>query len=150
MIELLRGIGRRFRRLLGRDGADAPHLRVGRLGEDAAVRCLKRKGYTILERNFTVRQGEVDVVAFRDGTVAFVEVRTQTAPARIDPAETITRRKQRRVIKAARQYSTLHDLERENVLLRFDAVLVLLDDGGRPQSVEHIEDAFQAPTAAGF
>jgi putative endonuclease len=120
------------------------------LGEDAAVRCLKRKGYKILERNFTVRQGEVDVVAFRDGTVAFVEVRTQTAPAQIDPAETITRRKQRRVIKAARQYSTLHELERENVILRFDAVLILLDEDGRPESVEHIENAFQAPTAAGF
>jgi len=149
MIELLNRLWRRVLRLAGRDGRGPAHLRVGRLGEHEAVRTLKRKGYTVLERNFAVRQGEVDVIVFRDGTVAFVEVRTQTAPARIDPAATITRRKQRRVIKAARQYSTLRDLGRENVILRFDVVLVLLDDDGRPVNVEHIEDAFQA-TAGGF
>ncbi len=144
MMKTLSRLWRRALRLLGRDAGGAAHLRVGRRGEREAVRCLRRKGYTILQRNFTAPDGEVDVIAFRDGTVAFVEVRCQTAPARIEPARTITRRKQRRVIRAARRYCTRHALAREDVLLRFDAVLVLLDERGRPLSVEHIEDAFQA------
>ena len=51
---------------------------LGRRGERVAARLLKSKGYRILTRNWTITQGEVDLVAFRDGVVAFVEVRSQT------------------------------------------------------------------------
>ena len=57
--------------------ARAAHLVLGRRGEEAAVRLLLAKGYTILARNWRVRSGELDIVA-RDGrTLVFVEVKTR-------------------------------------------------------------------------
>jgi putative endonuclease len=123
--------------------AEKDHLAVGRRGEEQAARYLKRHGYKILERNFRVTEGEIDLVAFRDGTVAFVEVRAQTQPVLIDSLHTITRRKQRRIIKAARQYCALRKLGSEDIGLRFDVMAVVMDRAGRPVSVNHLEDAFQ-------
>ncbi len=88
----------------------SPRRAVGRRGERAAARHLKRQGYRILERNYATRRGEVDIVAFRYGVLAFVEVRSQTEPVLIDPVVTVTRAKQLRVIKAAQAYCTRHGL----------------------------------------
>jgi putative endonuclease len=132
-------------RLLGRKGARlSPTTRLGRMGEDEAARHLKSKGYDILARNYRIQQGEIDLVAFRDGVVAFVEVRAQTYPPLIDPLETITRRKQRRVIKAAESYAALNDLAERDVALRFDVITVLFDERGRRQEIRHLEGAFEA------
>ncbi len=114
---------------------------VGRRGERAAARHLKRQGYRILERNFTTRRGEVDIVAFREGVLAFVEVRSQTEPVLIDPVVTVTRAKQLRVIKAAQAYCTRHGLPQEQVSLRFDVIAVRFGEGRRAE-LRHIEDAF--------
>jgi putative endonuclease len=114
---------------------------VGRRGERAAARHLKRQGYRILERNFTTRRGEVDIVAFRQGVLAFVEVRSQTEPVLIDPEVTVTRGKQLRVIKAAQAYCTARRLPREDVALRFDVITVRFGKG-RKAELRHIEDAF--------
>lgn len=142
MRELLRRLLRHVPGL-GRD-ADAglsARARAGRRGENAAAAHLKRHGYRVLERNFTTRRGEVDIVAFRDGVLAFVEVRSQSEPALIDPLATVTRRKQLRVIKAAQGYCTARGLPREDVALRFDVITVLFSDGREPE-VKHVENAF--------
>lgn len=139
---------RRTRTLLkrlwpSRENPLSPTTEVGLRGEREAAKHLKGKGYKILERNYRVKQGEIDLVAFRDGVLAFVEVRAQTRPALIDPLLTITRRKQRRIIKAAQSYATLNDLQTSNVALRFDVVTVLFDAQGRPDQINHMEGAFQ-------
>ena len=133
------GIARLFP---GRGARLSPTTRLGRLGEDEAVRHLKAEGYEILVRNYRIKQGEIDIVAFRDGVLAFVEVRAQTAPAMVDPLETITRRKQRRVIKAAQAYVTENELGRRDVAMRFDVITVLFDRQGRRQEINHLEGAF--------
>ena len=139
-----------IRRLLGAPDAPTPAARLGRRGEREAARLLKAKGYRILTRNYTIRQGEVDLVAFRDGVLAFVEVRSQTQPAPFDPLHTITRRKQRRVIKAAYSYMSRHQQgAAAQVMPRFDVVTVLFDQQGKPQEVTHVEGAFHE-TASGF
>jgi putative endonuclease len=126
----------------------SPTGRLGRLGEDEAASYLKRHGYSILARNFRIAQGELDVVAYKDGTVAFVEVRAQTEPVLIDPLATITRRKQRRVAKAAQAYIAQNRMEGGDAALRFDVVTVVFDAGGRAVKVTHVEDAFQHATRA--
>ena len=142
----LREIALFLKRLLKRREAGlSPTTRLGRLGEDEAARHLKSKGYTILERNYGTKQGEIDLVAFRDGVLAFVEVRAQTEPSVTDPLETITRRKRRRVIQAARAYASQHHLDRQDVSLRFDVIAVLFDEQQHRRRIEHVEDAFQAP-----
>lgn len=132
----------RFLRGLLPRGRPGDRAQVGRRGEEEAVRLLRRQGYEIVERNYRVTRGEVDVVAFRDGVLAFVEVRSRTEPAQIAPVLTITLRKQQRIIRAARTYATLNGPLPGDCHLRFDVISVLFPkDGGRP-SVEHIENAF--------
>jgi putative endonuclease len=114
------------------------------MGEDEAARYLKSQGYDILERNYRVKQGEIDLVAFRGGVLAFVEVRAQTQPPLIEPFETITRRKQRRIVKAAQTYASLNELEERDVSLRFDVISVIFDGKGRRQDIRHLEGAFEA------
>jgi putative endonuclease len=140
----LRGIGRRLRRWLAApDLPSSPTSRLGQLGEREAARHLKEKGYSILERNYRIKQGEIDLVAFRDGVLAFVEVRAQTEPAMIAPLRTITRRKQRRIVKAAQSYIAVRGLDRRaDAALRFDVVTVLFDEEGRAREVKHLEGAF--------
>ncbi|MBS3763527.1 MAG: YraN family protein [Planctomycetes bacterium] len=108
-----------------------------------AARFLRKNGYRILERNFHCTGGELDIVAFRDGIVAFVEVRARGIRATVDPLETVTREKQKRVLRAAQQYASLRQLHREDVVLRLDLVAVHKQEGLTPPRIEHIKDAFQ-------
>ncbi|MFO8007472.1 MAG: YraN family protein [Candidatus Brocadiia bacterium] len=135
-----------LRRLAGLgDETDGTTTETGRRAEQAAARHLRRNGYRILTRNFHTRRGEIDIIAFRDGTVAFVEVRSLTRPAMGDPLDTINRGKQRHIVQAAREYCTAHGLYNEQIALRFDVVAVTLDQGGRPEQVRHVVNAFEAP-----
>lgn len=113
---------------------------VGAQAEALAARHLERAGYRILARNFTVRQGELDLVAAApDGTLCFVEVRARASEAYGTPAETVGPRKQARLVAAARVYLTR--LGREPAC-RFD-VIEVTGDGRAAGAVRHIVDAFR-------
>jgi putative endonuclease len=74
---------------------------AGRRGERAVARFLRRNGYTILERNFRVRGGEVDILACKDGLVVAVEVKTRTGKKPGSAFQSITPAKKRRIRLAA-------------------------------------------------
>ena len=61
-----------------------PHAAVGRLGERAAARHLRRKGLKILARNLRVGHGEIDLIALEGATLVFVEVKSRTSGVRAD------------------------------------------------------------------
>jgi len=122
----------------------SPRGKLGRKGERAAARFLEGQGYTVLERNFRTGRGEIDLIVFRDGTLAFVEVRSQTQPAPMDPLYTITRRKQGRIVKAAQAYCTARAPLPPDAVLRFDVVTVRFAADGTEQDIRHIEAAFEA------
>jgi len=129
------------------DGARTARQRTGRRGERAAERFLKRRGYRVLARNVTFRQGEVDLVAREkaSGTVCFVEVRSrrlaEDTSAVVEPEATVTLRKRRRVASAAKTFLAGRRATGEAV--RFDVITVrFADDGrGRPD-VRHYPGAF--------
>ena len=101
--------------------ADAPHLVRGAQAEGLAADFLERRGLAILARNFRTRRGEIDLVA-RDGdTLVFVEVRLRARSDFGGAAESVTARKQQRIVSAAQAY--LSRLHREPPC-RFDAVLL--------------------------
>jgi len=111
---------------------------MNRRGEDAerlAAALLSRNGLRIVSTNYRTRFGEIDLVARDGGTLVFVEVRQRRSAAFGGAAASITASKQRRLIRAARQYlaSTGADTP-----CRFDAVLV----EGDPPRIEWIRDAF--------
>ncbi len=111
---------------------------AGILAEDKAAEYLKTLGYRILDRRWACALGELDVVASDRGTLVFVEVRARASSSYGSPAETVTKAKQKKVIKAALVYIKAKAIKPE--ALRFD-VIGFSGVGAEP---EHIINAFQA------
>lgn len=107
----------------------------GLTAETLATLWLRARLYTILERNYAVQGGEIDIVARRGGTIAFVEVKARGALE--DAAIAITPQKQRRISRAANRWLATHPWA-ANCTLRADAVFVA--PGKLPQ---HVENAFE-------
>jgi putative endonuclease len=109
---------------------------TGDAGEQRAADFLERRGLSIVERNFRVKGGEIDLIGRDGATVVFVEVRCRAAgSARFGgAAASIGAAKQRRLILAARHWLARHG----EVPCRFDAVLI---DGDQ---LEWLRAAFSA------
>ena len=109
-------------------------------GEEAAVRFLEAQGYRIRARNYTCRHGELDVVAEREDTLCFVEVRMRSTAVWGDPSQTVSFTKQRRVVRTALHYLGAHGVRGR--MLRFDVISVV--GRGEGATVEHLPGAFDA------
>ena len=113
---------------------------LGRFGEEQAARCLRKKGYTILERNFRCRQGEIDIIARKKGFVVFVEVKLRKDDSFAAAREFVTRGKQEKILKTASLWLSQNDCDLQP---RFDVVEVYAPQGADgPLRIEHLEDAF--------
>ncbi len=77
---------------------------LGRFGEQRAAEALARRGFTIVTRNWYCAQGEVDIVAHRDGALSFFEVRTRRATTFGTPELSVTPEKRARMETVARWY----------------------------------------------
>ena len=123
-----------------RGKSDIPDLGVR--GETLAYWYLRQAGYTVVARNWRARSGagELDLVAWEGPILAFVEVKTRTSEAAGPPEEAVSPNKQKRVIRAAKEY--LRQLRRKPMSCRFDVVSVSLDPEEGLQ-VRLIKNAFQ-------
>ncbi|MDR1442797.1 MAG: YraN family protein [Bifidobacteriaceae bacterium] len=109
---------------------------LGRYGEAVAAAYLVLKGWTVVDRNWRCRQGELDLVAQpAPGTLVFVEVKTRTSDNCGVPAAAVTARKLSRLRRLAAAWLAAHDRHAEAV--RIDVVAVNTGPGGR--SIEHLE-----------
>lgn len=108
---------------------------AGRRAEDAAAEHLRAKGFEILERNFTAKVGEIDLVARDRDEVVFVEVRARSSRGHGGAAASVVPAKRRRLARAASLWLQARGWDGP---CRFDVVAV---DGG---TVEHIPAAFDA------
>ena len=115
--------------------------RFGDFGERVAASHLEAKGYRILERNWSVREGEIDLIASRGDDLIFVEVRSRRGRSMGAPEESITGRKAAHVRAAAAAYLQQHPESPPNP--RIDAVVIELDAKGRVLRVEQIENAIE-------
>lgn len=113
---------------------------IGNEAEQRAVQLLERGGYTIVDRNFTCRWGEVDIIATKDELLCFVEVRMRSTAAWGDPSLTVTGVKQRKVVKAALHYMLRAGVSKH--MMRFDVISVV--GRGQDALLEHIPAAFDA------
>ena len=95
---------------------------LGRIGEDSASRYLTQQGYRILERNFRITAGEIDLIALDRDTIVFVEVKTRTSDAYGAPELAVDARKQARMTKAALAYLKARKLHQ--MACRFDVVAI--------------------------
>lgn len=112
---------------------------TGKSGEDLAVRYLKKQGYTIVERNYRQRIGEIDIIA-RDGEcLVFVEVKARRSKKYGSPFEAVDSRKQHQISRVALEYMTRYN--HQDVAARFDVVAVQFD--GATSTVELMKNAFE-------
>ena len=115
--------------------------RFGDFGERVAASHLEAKGYAILERNWSVREGEIDLIASKGQDLVFVEVRSRRGRNFGTPEESITGRKAAHVRAAAAAYVQQHP--DSPPYQRIDAVVIELDAKGRVLRVEQIENAIE-------
>lgn len=73
-------------------------------GETIAAEYLTKKGYAIIEKNFTVRGGEIDIIADDHGTLVFIEVKTRTSESFGHGDESLTAAKKRRIKSTIARY----------------------------------------------
>ena len=114
---------------------------IGNDGEKIAVKFLKSKKYIIHTTDYSNRYGEVDIIAEKDGVVAFIEVKTRKNSKFGRPSDFVTPQKQQRIVSAAQYYVYNNGITED---LRFDVIEVLTgDDPDNPKYyVNHFENAF--------
>ena len=109
-------------------------LALGASGEAAVARWYESQGWTVLDRNWKVRAGELDLVVQRGRIVAFCEVKTRSTLDFGSPAEAVDHDKRNRIRHLARLW--IDDAPRKPAEIRFDVATVVGD------AVEVIEGAF--------
>ena len=119
---------------------------LGHRGETIAARHLEDAGWRIVERNYRVREGEIDLIATRGDVLAFCEVKTlvcRGGPARgpANPVESVGFRKQLQVRRMARAWLAAHAGSGAPDL-RLDVIGIVLSPAGELLQLEHIEGAF--------
>ncbi len=115
---------------------------IGDFGEQAVCNYLKQQGAEILCRNYTIRGGEIDIIARLDTWILFVEVKTRRANAAVSGMEAVDARKQKRIWQAAERYLLEHPIELQP---RFDVAEVVYQ-GQTVLDVHYVVDAFDGST----
>lgn len=77
---------------------------IGDVGEEATAQFLIKNGYEILKRNYTVRGGEIDIIAKKEDVIAFVEVKTRGENPLASGEDAITKSKKQFIIKTAERF----------------------------------------------
>lgn len=120
-----------------------PDKRLGSAGEAFAAAWLKQRGYAILAQNWRTRTGEIDIIAEKEKTLIFFEVKTLPHTSFSDLDIIVGSRKQERICRTAKYFLLTHRQYNE-MHVRFD-VLVLLFDPRQMENAEpvHLENAFE-------
>ncbi len=115
----------------------AEHNILGKKGEDAAAEYLAGKGYKILARNKRYGHLEIDIIAEYADMIIFAEVKSRSGTYFEQPFQAVTKKKQKKIIKAANIYIEENEIDLE---ARFDIISIVEENG--KFLIEHIEDAF--------
>jgi putative endonuclease len=114
-------------------------ITLGKKGEELVARSLQQAGFTILEKNYSIKQGEIDIIAIKGEVLAFVEVKLRRNPL-FSLSELIVPSKQRKIVTTALWYISKHNLH--DLVYRFDVALVEGTD--TEYKISYIENAFTA------
>jgi putative endonuclease len=117
-----------------------PRHRRGVRGEQAAAGFLESRGWEVLAHRFRMARLEIDLIARRGRTVAFIEVKTRRGPGFGTPFEAVTWAKRREIVRVARGWMDRHGQPGD--IYRFDAIGVMERADG-VVTVQHLEDAFR-------
>lgn len=111
---------------------------LGSFGEDIAAKFLEKKGYKIIERNFSIRYGEIDIVALESGALVFIEVKTRKGDLFGGGIEAITPWKMQNLVRSAQFYKLKNPHLPDG--LRIDAVAIQLSPEGVVADIELVKN----------
>lgn len=112
------------------------NIQKGKLGEKIATNYLTSKGSKILQTNYRLKFGEVDIIAKINKDIVFIEVKARSNINFGYPAEAVTLKKQRKIRNVAKYYIVKNKLEKASI--RFDVIEIYLKE----KRINHIENAF--------
>lgn len=110
---------------------------LGKWGEETAVQYLKDNGYAILERNYRKGHLEIDIIAYYEGLLVVVEVKTRSSDTFMRPEEAVNHKKRVDLMRLATYYIKSHRMTEE---VRFDVISIVANAQGT--EIQHIKDAF--------
>ncbi len=113
---------------------------IGNIGEDYTAQYLKLKGYKILDRNYTIRGGEIDIIAVKSKVLHIVEVKSRKPDPLTSVASALTHTKIYHIIRTTQHYIRNNDLECSEV---FDVAIVEIDNG-KVTDFQYYDRAFDA------
>ena len=108
---------------------------LGILGEQIATNYLKSQNYEILNRNFSCKQGEIDIIAKDNKEYVFVEVKTRTNYDYGEPVDSVNKIKQKHLKRTIEYYIYINKLEEEAI--RMDIIEIYIAD---KNYVHHIKN----------
>ncbi|WP_422485153.1 YraN family protein [Gudongella sp. DL1XJH-153] len=113
------------------------HINTGKFGEQIALNYLTEKGYSVLETNYRNKIGEVDIIAYDNDILAFIEVKTRMGNDYGYAYESVNSRKQKKIANTSLMYIQKNKLY--DVQVRFDVIEVYPME---KTSINHFENAF--------
>jgi putative endonuclease len=113
------------------------HYKLGLHGERLACDYLTNTGYKILHTRHRIEGIEIDIIALKDDTLVFVEVKTRRSDNLESPQDAVDIKKQQRMIRAANAYMQTSE---QDVSIRFDIIAIVTN--AHHSHIDHIEDAF--------
>ncbi len=114
------------------------HSKIGIKGEQIAADFLLNKGYNVLFRNWRSGRKEIDIIAFKDNTLAIIEIKTRSRSDIGYPEESVTNRKKSFLKSAAIDFVGQYP---QYINVRFDIISILLDKGELKELI-HFEEAY--------
>lgn len=111
---------------------------IGKKGEDYSAKLLEDEGYTIIERNFECKTGEIDIIAFdnKKEELVFIEVKTRTNVKYGSPADAVDETKKKHIYKTARYYLYKNNML-DNTFVRIDVIEVFITNNN--YKINHIK-----------
>lgn len=106
---------------------------LGNVGEETIATMLETKGFCILARNYTIRAGEIDIIAMHNDLVIFVEVKTRTRHT-FNLSQAINKSKQRKIILTAKHFLLHNNISSKTY--RFDVAFI------EGEKISYIPNAF--------
>lgn len=121
--------------------------KTGELGEDICVRYLENNGYKIIERNYTIRGGEIDIICKKLNKLHFIEVKSVSCETTEDisfnkiynPAQNMTRSKIEKCQKTLLEYLSKNKVSCETQL---DLYLIFIDKRDLQHKISRLENIF--------
>lgn len=111
---------------------------LGKKGEKAVAKYLKKNKYDLIFTNYSIPKGEVDIIAEKGKYIAFVEVKTRTEGQMLEPSLSVDRKKRQRIFYAASHYMGKFKIKKQP---RYDIAEVIVDNKGK-MNINYIENAF--------